>query len=1468
MASDIENKADAGDIPTAVSQLTNDMNYLVQNDVSNLALADDVYSKNDIDTSIAAHYYSKAEADNTFITEQQTQEILSDYVTKSSAAAYLTVTDISAKADKSELGAYVTTEQLNNILYADDNGIIDKFNEITDFLANIAEDDDITLTGLLNQLEEKIPTDYVSTNDIQAYITTADASNIYVTKESLNTSINELKTAINNKIDSNDVYTKHASDEKYATKTDISIFAESGDVYTKDEINSSFVTKDDARIYLISNDISAKADRSELSNYITSETFNNMFSATDADAVINTYKEIENFLQGVSDASTLTGILMSMQTPINASIFTIKRILNSIDSSWGEYYSKGEIDAKHYLVANDISTKAEKNEIPHNISDLINDAGFTTNTGTLTGITMNNESIVADENGIIDLGNVITQHQSLDEYAKIADVDACIGMLNSSVNNADSSIVYIKERIDNIDTSWSYYYDKNDINNHIDIINSSILRTDSSISILNNAVNNADSSIESIKERIDNIDSSWDYYYDKNDIDNRIDIINSSILRTDSGIGMLNSSANNADSSIVDIKERLDNIDTSWNHYYDKETINASVNGINNSINNISGRLDNIDSSWDYYYDKETINASIIEYAQPKGNYLTEHQPLDEYAKIANVSENIEKIDASIKNTDSSIESIRERIDNIDSSWDHYYDKNDTDDIVDNINVSINDINSSIIRIDENLDILNASVNNADSSIISIKERLNNIDSSWGNYLTVDTFNNIVNADTDNTINKFNEIVDFLEGIDQEDGTLYNTLYSINASIDDVSARLNNINSSWDYYYNKIAIDSIIESVNTSVNSINSSITRIDGNIDTLRESANNTDSSIISIKERLNNIDTSWGNYYDKNDIDNHIDIINSSIIRIDDAITAINSSINNADSSIETIKERLDNIDTSWEHYYDKNDINDIINSSILRINSNIGMLSSSVNNTDSSIVAIKERINNIDSSWDHYYDKNDINNHIDIINSSIIRLDGNIDTLRESANNADSSIVAIKERIDNIDSSWDYYYDKNDINNHIDITNSSIIRIDDTITVINGSINNAGSSIESIKERLNNIDTSWDYYYDKESINASANNIDSSIVAIKERLDNIDSSWDYYYDKNDINNHIDIINSSILRINSSIGILSNAANNADSSIESIKERLYNIDTSWDYYYDKESINASVNDIDSSIESIKERLDNIDSSWGYYYDKNDINNHIDDIINSSISRINSSIGILNSSVNNADSSIESIKERIDNIDTSWGHYYDKESINASVNDINSSIVAINGRLDNIDTSWDHYYDKETINASIVAYAQPKGEYLTEHQSLDEYMKISDVSGYIEKLDISIKNADTSIISVKARLDNIDSSWDYYYDKEYINTNNDNINASINNVNSSIIRIGTYIDILNSSANNTGNSIGTINERLDNIDSSWTRYLTVDTFNNIVNADADETINKFNEIVDFLAGIDPQDDTLYNTLY
>ena len=60
---------------------------------------------------------------------------------------------------------------------------------------------------------------------------------------------------------------------------------------------------------------------------------------------------------------------------------------------------------------NDLTNTPTIPTVPANVSAFTNDAGYTTNTGTITGITMNGAS--KGTSGVVDLGTVITSHQDI-----------------------------------------------------------------------------------------------------------------------------------------------------------------------------------------------------------------------------------------------------------------------------------------------------------------------------------------------------------------------------------------------------------------------------------------------------------------------------------------------------------------------------------------------------------------------------------------------------------------------------------------------------------------------------------------------------------------------------------------------------------------------------------------------------------------------------------------------------------------------------------------------------------------------------------------------------------------------------------------------------------------------------------------------------------------------------------------------
>lgn len=95
-----------------------------------------------------------------------------------------------------------------------------------------------------------------------------------------------------------------------------------------------------------------------------------------------------------------------------------------------------------------------KPTIPTKVSELENDSGYTSNTGTVTGIMMNGAS--KGTSGVINLGTVLTQHQDISGKADKADA---IGSLTLSMNSTNYQITLSGTKVDGTPFSVSNVID-------------------------------------------------------------------------------------------------------------------------------------------------------------------------------------------------------------------------------------------------------------------------------------------------------------------------------------------------------------------------------------------------------------------------------------------------------------------------------------------------------------------------------------------------------------------------------------------------------------------------------------------------------------------------------------------------------------------------------------------------------------------------------------------------------------------------------------------------------------------------------------------------------------------------------------------------------------------------------------------------------------------------------------------------
>lgn len=150
------------------------------------------------------------------------------------------------------------------------------------------------------------------------------------------------------------------------------------------------------------------------------ESFDKLVETEDVNGVIDTFREVEDFLSNISDEKTLTGMLNELQTGINSHIdASIKDISNAIDNV--------------------------KEEIGTNINNRINALETTINTTVNTKLTEINSSI----NDISTrLKQSITDQQSY-VSTEIGKINSSIKDLNTTIKqNVDTSLKAIQSKLD------------------------------------------------------------------------------------------------------------------------------------------------------------------------------------------------------------------------------------------------------------------------------------------------------------------------------------------------------------------------------------------------------------------------------------------------------------------------------------------------------------------------------------------------------------------------------------------------------------------------------------------------------------------------------------------------------------------------------------------------------------------------------------------------------------------------------------------------------------------------------------------------------------------------------------------------------------------------------------------------------------------------------------------------------------
>ena len=408
-------------------------------------------------------------------------------------------------------------------------------------------------------------------------------------------------------------------------------------------------------------------------------------------------------------------------------------------------------------------------------------------------------------------------------------------------------------------------------------------------------------------------------------VNNDISLINKDVTKIDTTLNdhikKFNEHVSNSSNYIIDNDKNIQNIQTKIGN------IEVSYNNLNTDVSKLITNFNTLVSSEnaneviDTFKEVETFLSSITDASTLTG--ILEQMSTEMNEKIDNIITNDTIINVSIDDINSSIIDISSRL---------YSYITSNNEIITKIDTSINDLNSFInnltTKIDTSINDLNSSINNLTTKIDT---SINDINSSINNLTTkIDTSINDLNSSIDDiniSINGINSSID-----------------DINSSINDISTRLNNkisllesnhiitLNTSsgtnkniWNEENNTFYDDAYVIDTNKftivengirkekKLKTVNPNIiNEIISNKKDSNKLFDNINASISNINVSINDINSSVNDISTK--IDNYISSNNGIIF---DLSTKIDASINDINSSINDISTRLNNNYVSTEQY-----------------------------------------------------------------------------------------------------------------------------------------------------------------------------------------------------------------------------------------------------------------------------------------------------------------------------------------------------------------------------------------------------------------------------------------------------------------------------------------------------------------------------------------------------------------------
>ena len=405
------------------------------------------------------------------------------------------------------------------------------YNTSTDVskLINNVYDISTDVSNLIDNVYD-ISTDVSTVVKKNIYDISTDVSNLKGNVYNISTNVKDLSTYIIN-ISSNvsDISTDVSliKQNLYDTSTDVSILIDnvydiSTDVSTLKAYTENVSTDVNDRLDVICTSIgfiNSSTDALDTSIRDIIDRFNTLTDTSNANDVIDTFKEVETFLNSISDASTLTGILQASDKKINEHIdSSYNEILDIIgDNGLTKQFKDADTSIVQYVNSSlsviNTSIETINSSVNSLESDYLKSIEYTRHIGTSIfdindnvnedsyifdtyKVTLNKDNIQTDVSINVINKYFVNEVLNIEHVAAAAlnDINGRVNANNDLLNIINTSISDINSSLNTINTSIS------DINSSLNTINTSISDINSSLNTVNASIGILDTSVSSIEK--------------------------------------------------------------------------------------------------------------------------------------------------------------------------------------------------------------------------------------------------------------------------------------------------------------------------------------------------------------------------------------------------------------------------------------------------------------------------------------------------------------------------------------------------------------------------------------------------------------------------------------------------------------------------------------------------------------------------------------------------------------------------------------------------------------------------------------------------------------------------------------------------------------------------------------------------------------------------------------------------------